>query len=84
MAELPVTKTENGTVRGFLMDELRIDKDQLAKFQDIYSIEIGGIANKQRLDVQNGLESDAVMVLQGRQDVLPGKPNAVSIDNYMD
>lgn len=84
MAELPVTKTENGTVRGFLMDELRIDKDQLAKFQDIYSIEIGGIANKQRLDVQNGLESDAVMVLQGRQDVLPGNPKAVSIDDYMD
>lgn len=84
MAELPVTKTENGTVRGFLMDELRIDKDQLAKFQDIYSIEIGGIANKQRLDVQNGLESDAVMVLQGRQDVLPGNPKVVSIDDYMD
>ncbi|MEI3282968.1 MAG: hypothetical protein V8R61_09840 [Enterocloster sp.] len=64
MIELPVTRRDdNGGVYGFKMDALRIDADQLKKIGDIYSIEFGGLDNKQRLNVTNSmLENDTVFI----------------------
>ena len=83
MIELPVTRRDdNGGVYGFKMDALRIDADQLKKISDIYSIEFGGLDNKQRLNVTNGLLEKDTVFIGGNKSVPVSAQH--TINEYMD
>ena len=72
--ELPVVEEPGDTedpIKGFVFNQLMIEKKMLDKADRIFSVEFGGLSNQQSMDVHKGIAAADSVVLGGMENENP-------------